>query len=317
MRPFMVPESSVTQVPSSSKKGARNLEATRNRPWWRGWLPLIVLPTAVLLGTPASWPPWAVMWSLAFTIYVGCKWLTWRRTAAPRALAWRQAGYLLAWPGLDAEAFLDPSRTVDRPRLAEWFFAAGKLALGLVLLGCVCWVPAQEPYLQGWVGMVGLILFLHFGSMHLLSCVWRQFGVAARPLMQWPLASPSVSEFWGRRWNTAFRDFTHRFLFRPLTARLGARGALVAGFVFSGLVHDLVISVPAGGGYGGPTLFFLVQGSALVFERSRWGRRLGLGQGWRGWWFTMAVLAAPLGGLFHPPFVLGVVVPFLRALGIA
>jgi hypothetical protein len=157
---------------------------------------------------------------------------------------------------------------------------------------------------------------LHFGTFHLLSCAWRRAGVEARPLMNWPLASASVSEFWGRRWNTAFRDLTHRFLFRPLTARLGPRGALAAGFVFSGLVHDAVISVPAGGGYGGPTLFFTAQGAALLAERSRPGRAAGLGRGWRGWLFTMLVLAVPVGVLFHPPFVLNIIVPFMHALGV-
>ena len=133
--------------------------------------------------------------------------------------------------------------------------------------------------------------------------------------MNWPLASTSVSEFWGRRWNTAFRDLTHRFLFRPVSTRLGARWALVAGFVFSGVLHDLVISVPAGGGYGGPSLFFALQGVAILVERGRVGRWLGLGQSARGWLFTMGILLMPLYGLFHPPFVREIVVPFLRALG--
>tara|TARA_B100000949_G_C13863546_1_gene277596 strand:+ start:42 stop:323 length:282 start_codon:yes stop_codon:yes gene_type:complete len=87
------------------------------------------------------------------------------------------------------------------------------------------------------------------------------------------------------------------------------------GFVFSGLVHDVVISVPAGGGYGRPTLFFLLQGVAMFFERSRVGRSLGLGRGWCGWLFTLVVLLGPVGLLFHRPFVVEVVVPFLEAMG--
>jgi alginate O-acetyltransferase complex protein AlgI len=131
------------------------------------------------------------------------------------------------------------------------------------------------------------------------------------------LASVGLAEFWGRRWNTAFRDLTHRFLFRPLASRWGPRRALAAGFVFSGVIHDLVISVPAGGGYGWPTLFFTLQAPALLAERTPAGKRLGLGSGWRGWVFTMLVLVVPVYGLFHPPFVRNIVLPFMRVLGAA
>jgi alginate O-acetyltransferase complex protein AlgI len=276
-----------------------------------------VLPGAVGALAASTWPRWAFMWALAFAIYAGCKWLTWRRTPVCGVPLWKHLGYLLAWPGLDAAAFLNPHPpALPRPSPGEWLFAAAKSALGLGLLfGVARLVPLRYPYLAGWVGMIGIVMVLHFGLFHLLSCAWRQVGVEARPLMSWPLLSTSVSEFWGRRWNSAFRDLTHRFLFRPLSNCLGPRWALGGGFLFSGLVHDLVISVPAGGGYGGPSLFFALQGVALLLERTAIARRLGLGQGWRGWLFTLLVLLAPVAGLFHPPFVLAIVLPFLRALG--
>jgi hypothetical protein len=160
--------------------------------------------------------------------------------------------------------------------------------------------------------MAGIALVLHFGIFHLLSCAWRRAGVDARPLMDWPVASASVSEFWGRRWNTAFRDLTHRFLFRPLVPWLGAGRAAVAAFTLSGLVHELVISIPAGAGHGGPTLFFVIQGLATLVERSPTGRRLAPGGGWRGRVFTMLVILGPAAALFHRPFAVEIVVPFLR-----
>lgn len=287
---------------------------------WRGWGPVIIMPVAVLIFTPVEWSRWVFMWLLAFVIFVGCKWLTWRRALAPGAQWWQHVGYLLAWPGLNAKAFLSAERLPekDRPPPGEWGFAAGKLFLGCALFwGAAGWMPDDQTILSGWVGMIGLILMLHFGAFHLLSCAWRSIGIDARPLMNRPLASVSVSEFWGRRWNTAFRDFTHRFLFRPLNSWLGPRRAILAGFVFSGIIHDLVISVPAGGGYGWPTLFFGTQSVAILAERSRAGRAIGLGRGWRGRSFAMLTLAVPAYGLFHPPFVRNIIVPFMRALGVS
>src|SRR5262252_3320839 len=94
---------------------------------WSGWGPIIILPAAVLILTPSEWPRWLLMWLLAFVIFVGCKWLTWRRTSAAGARWWQHAGYLLAWPGLNAAAFLSTERLPerDRPTSREW--AAGAI----------------------------------------------------------------------------------------------------------------------------------------------------------------------------------------------
>jgi len=268
--------------------------------------------------SPSDWPRWALMWMMAAAIYVSCKCLTWQQAAAHRGASWKHAVYWLGWPGMDATGFLG-----ERPltkclycRSSEWFGAIGKLMLGVVLLFAVArFVPPQHTYVVGWIGMIGIVLILHFGAFHLLSCLWRSVGLQAHPLMNRPLASTSLSEFWSRRWNTAFRDLTHRFLFRPCASWLGPRWGIVVGFLFSGAIHDLVISVPAHGGYGGPTVFFTIQGLAMVIERSAYGRQAGLSAGWSGRLFTAAVLVAPVGLLFHRPFVVGVIVPFMRALG--
>jgi hypothetical protein len=89
--------------------------------------------------------------------------------------------------------------------------------------------------------------------------------------------------------------------------------AILASFLFSGLVHDVVISLPAGGGYGGPTLFFLLQAAGLLLEPRL--RRRGLVSGWRGRLFAAAFLVPPAVLLFHGPFVRNVIVPFMRAAG--
>ena len=90
---------------------------------------------------------------------------------------------------------------------------------------------------------------------------------------------------------------------------------ILMGFGMSGLIHDVVISIPAEGGYGLPTLFFILQGFAYLGERSRIGLALGLGRGLMGRLFTILVVAVPVFGLFHPPFVRTIVVPFMHATG--
>jgi len=313
-----VPLSSSASTPPEvpDLKRRRPMCSTRDLRWWSDWLPLLVLPLAVVALAPAHWPRWAFMWVLAMAIMFGCKWLTWWRRPYYAAPIWRHVSYFIAWPGMDAEAFFNLLLHPAKPKAREWLSAFGKLALGIVLFyGLAKRIPPTHPYWVGWIGMIGLVMILHFGIFHLLSCGLRTAGVEARPLMNSPMASVGLDDFWGRRWNTAFRDLTHRFLFLPLTRRLGARGALIAGFVVSGLIHDAVISFPAGGGYGGPTLFFLFQAVGLFAERSRVGRRLGLRSGMRGWLFTMACLTLPAPLLFHKPFVIRIIVPFMHATG--
>jgi alginate O-acetyltransferase complex protein AlgI len=217
---------------------------------------------------------------------------------------------------MDAGAFLRPrdKNVVDRPPRPEWSFALAKTALGaFLLLGATRWLDTfANPLLLAWTGMAGILFLLHFGAFHLLSCVWRRVGLDARPVMDWPLAARSVADFWGRRWNTAYRDIIYRFVFRPCTNWLGVRAGTAVGFFLSGLIHELVVSLPAGGGYVQPTLYFCLQCPALFVERSRWGRELGLGRGLAGWCFAAVVLLVPAGLLFHAPFIDRVILPMLH-----
>ena len=268
--------------------------------------------------TIESWPRWSLMWMLALAIYLACKALTWRTSGCRNAPAWKHAAYLLAWPGMDALSFLQGRMASESSRAlrGELLAATAKLTAGVALLfGAARAISSSHAYLAGWIGMTGAVMILHFGVFHMLSCLWRSLGIQARPLMNRPLAATSLSDFWGRRWNTAFRDLTYQFLFRPCVALYGPRWGILLGFLVSGVVHDLVISVPAQGGYGRPTMFFAIQGGAMIAERSRAGRRIGLGDGPRGRLFAMVMLLAPVGLLFHRPFVIGIIVPWMRAVG--
>jgi hypothetical protein len=259
---------------------------------------------------PQNVPNWEFMWMISFGIYGLLKVLSWsvRNASAPIG---RNLAYLFVWPGMDVDAFLS-DREVASPLRSEWMFAAIKFMSGIILVGVTSssrdWCGDT---IAGWIGMIGIVFTLHFGLFHLLSCYWRTWGIDAKPIMNWPIVSTGLAEFWGRRWNLAFRDLTHRFLFRPLSRRIGATNALLVGFLISGLIHELAISWPADGGWGKPTLFFSLQGAGIVIERSRWGRSIGLGQSLYGRLFCVLLLVIPSSLLFHGPFVTRVILPFL------
>jgi hypothetical protein len=280
------------------------------------WLPVGLFPAAAV-AVSWSWPAWGRMWILALAIFAAFKWLTFAESRAARKASWSEAAsYLFFWIGMDAEQYFASCVTPEKPRRTEWLWSVGQLVIGtwlLVDLGPR--LVESWPYVAGWAAMTGVVSILHFGLAHLLSLVWRSNGYSAPPIMEKPGLARSLSEFWGRRWNLAFRDVMHGFVFRPLAPIVGGVWGTVAVFVVSGLIHDAVISYTAGSGWGLPTLYFLIQAAALFVERSRFGRRLGLGRGLIGWLFAVAVVVGPAGLLFHGPFIANVVVPMIEAIG--
>jgi alginate O-acetyltransferase complex protein AlgI len=163
--------------------------------------------------------------------------------------------------------------------------------------------------------MVGLIVLLGFGVPHLASMFWRFLGVNAEPIMHNPLLVSSLADFWGRRWNRAFRDVVCPLFCYPLVPKLGRGGALVAGFLVSGLVHELVISFPSRGGFGGPTAYFLMQAFGVLVQRRLVTLHFVRHRVILSRLSTVAFLTAPLPWLYPPLFVDRVVLPFLRVLG--
>lgn len=282
---------------------------------WPAAMPLLLsVGAALILGRHL--PRWGLMWAIAAALWLGIKWLgfvhAWQ--LAVRPTAGRGLGYFLGWPGTDAITFLGRNRKAARPAVGAWMGSALNLIFGVGLLfGGARAAGAISPLLSGWVGMIGLVLILHFGLFQLVTLAWRQAGVDTPSLMNSPLQATALSDFWSRRWNTGFSVPARRYLLRPLGPRIGL--ALFAVFFVSGLLHELVISVPAGAGFGLPTAYFLLQFLGVRFERSRAGRRLGLGLGWRGRAFVVVAAAIPVFGLFHPPFVANVIVPFLETIG--
>lgn len=248
------------------------------------------------------------MWLLAAAIFFGFKMLVLARTpAAISGLALAQ--WLWLCPALNLTAFLrqrdgsagEPLRLV-RSGLVN-------LTFGAVMLWMVAPQFAAMPLVAGWIGMAGLIFTLHFGTFHLVTSFWRWMGRGTEPLMKCPIAAESLSDFWGRRWNTAFSDAISLLVFRPAAQRWGGRKAHWLVFAISGVLHEAVISLPARGGWGGPTVYFLLQAAGIAL-----GRRLRIPRGLASRAWAFAFLLVPVGLLFHPPFVRAVMLPFFQTL---
>jgi alginate O-acetyltransferase complex protein AlgI len=278
---------------------------------------LLVGLTALPFGVREQLPAWVFMWALAFALFFGCKVLTLAETGPAFATmnGFRALGYLLLWPGMDPKPFEQVARRFPAPTLKVWFSALFRTLHGAALIWIV--VPRiDEAYWlpRAMIGMLGVILLLHFGLFRLLALGWQARHVPVRPLMDNPMRATSLTEFWGRRWNSGFHDLMHRYIFRPAAKRFGVRTAMLLVFLASGLIHELVITVPAGGGYGLPTLYFLMQGLGVEFERSTVGRNWRLGQGAIGWCFVLLVTAGPIALLFPPPFLHHIILPMLKTI---
>ena len=255
---------------------------------------------------------WLRMWLLAVAMWSGFKTLALATTAADGwpsgVLGW--IGFAL-WPGMDVAAFARRGR----PQVyAESEAKVALVALVRVVAGVVMvsWLAGQltDPVAIGWCGMVGLVLILHFGLFDLLALFWRRVGFDVERLMNAPWRASSLADFWGGRWNRAFSRVANRALFRPMTKRFGLACGTMAGFLLSGVIHEAVISMPARGGYGLPTMYFLVQGVGVLLER-----KLGWRGDWRGRLLMVVVLSGPAFWLFHPEFMTEVMAPMLGVLG--
>jgi hypothetical protein len=211
---------------------------------WRARLPLLLLPV-LAIAVRDTLPAWVFMWLIAFAIYAGFKWLTYRDTLVQGMVvrASTRLIYLLFWPGMSLQEFAGtPAARKLTNSAPMWLAPTTKTLAGAGLLWlAVPVIPADAWLLRGWVGMIGMIMMLHFGMFHLLALALRASGLNARANMQAPLLARSLADFWGNRWNTAFNVLADRYGFRPLTQRIGPRAALAVVFIASGLLHEAVI----------------------------------------------------------------------------
>jgi hypothetical protein len=208
----------------------------------------------------------------------------------------------LGWPGMRPALF---ARRAERgggvALMAKGIraLAAGAALFAVARSVALSPLPAKHVVVTI-LTLPALSLMLHFGLFEVVTGVYRTCGFPVGELFRAPLRSRSLSEFWSRRWNIGFSEMIAVLVHRPLR-RATPRTALYVSFLASGLLHELAISVPVRGGYGLPTVYFLLQGALVIVEKQM---RREPGRLWTFFW-----LAAPLPLLFHGPFIRGIVWP--------
>jgi alginate O-acetyltransferase complex protein AlgI len=221
------------------------------------------------------------------------------------------------WVGLQPRPFLlgySPPATSPRP---TWRGFLLNLLTGAVLLWGVAWLlPPGVPLLvRAWAGLVGLAYLRLFATFDFWALVFRRLGFPVEKPWDNPAAATSLREFWGRRWNRIMSGMLRDLLFTPLARHVGVVAASAAVFLYSGVLHEFV-SVLAGGGYGRPTLYFLIQGAGFLLEGTRLGKRALAGAPLLGRCWTALVVLGPVALVVPPAFLLEVIVPVLREAGV-
>jgi hypothetical protein len=231
-----------------------------------------------------------------------------------RLASFQWLAFTFGWVGMRPSLFAglpSPPKSY-RPLLLK---ATSRIIIGV---GLLCLSALVGRYHVTWnfflpqiLLLTGLSFILHFGILNLSAVFWRSRGVDAPELFQSPFKSKSLKEFWGKRWNVAFSEMTALVAYRPLKSRIGERPALMISFLFSGLLHEIAISLPVNAGYGLPMLYFGIHAIAMYLEStSSFVRKINAHPVLsRVWVFTL--LIAPLPLLFHEAFINKVLMPLL------
>ena len=257
---------------------------------------LLAIPHIAIFIVPLN--TWQLM-----CFYVACMFLTFKLTSliATKEVKWNSIFlYTTSWIGMNYVEF--DEKPQEPPK---WKTGLTSLLLGLLLFSFCVWNPENlnRPLLV----FISMLFIFHFGILDLNAQLWKFFGRNTKPIMNEPWKAKTLADFWGKRWNLAFRDAAHKCIYIPFKNRFGAKAGFLAVFTFSGIVHEAVISVPAQGGYGGPMLYFLLQFLGLSLQKqSVFLNKL---------WFTWLILLAPLPLLFHQAFFQNVFIPLTKAIG--
>lgn len=256
----------------------------------------VVFPLlAICLAFQGETPLQRLFYSTAWLLY-GLKGSILLTRPAPKMHPLGLLLYMTLWPGMDPKPLerRDPEVSLQ----GRWFVQGWvTMVAGSVVLLSLPLLHVQN----GWPVLACILTIVHLGYSDVLSALVRWAGFPVGRLFSDPLASRSLRDFWSLRWNRPFVEMNQQ-LFVPLLSRWLNKSQAVAGaFLISGVLHELAISLPARGGWGGPLAYFAIQSWGMRYLPKR---RL----------LTWLWLFVPLPLLFHAPFRQQLILPVLDVL---
>jgi len=178
----------------------------------------------------------------------------------------RGLAYLAAYPGLSADVAFTPDPRAHR-RAGAAAALAGALEMAgacfLATLAARAGILAAGAWPAAWARMVTL-LFLLDGAFRVGRGALAAGGFRAEVLSRAPWAAADLADFWGRRWNLLVARTLGTEVYGPLRRGVGRVAATLAAFLVSGVYHEALFTLPVPHEVGRHTLFFLLQGAAIL-----------------------------------------------------
>lgn len=264
-----------------------------------------------------SQPPFFRMIAIISILIMSMKIITWHSYQQRNKIQYgikEWTYFSLLWFGMHPFLFLKKHNPFPKKGRRMILFGLSRIILGLVFIYFSWWLLGSDLLNNQWLEMIictfvllaGLSLLLHFGILSIYAGVWRKLSYKAYYLFNKPIKSSSLKEFWGKRWNKGFSEMIAISIYKPLKSKVSNRFAFFVAFMFSGLLHELAISVPVNKGYGLPTLYFLLHAFAQTIEerinfKNELLRRI--------WVISLLLLPLPL--LFHYYFLKDIIWPII------
>lgn len=199
-----------------------------------------------------------------------------------------------------------PSSSPPPPPSAEFLRPCARSVLLLSCLAAAYPYTGRLPlYALHYLYCVQIFLTLDlvFSAIALVSAALLR-GASLERQFSAPLAVTSLSNFWGRQWNLMAVDLLRESVYEPVRARWGRDAGVLAAFLMSGLLHELLywyltLRRPR----GEMLLFFMFHAAFQIAER--WARAAGL---WRppaaaAYLLVTAFMVVTISEMFFGPFV--------------